>query len=225
MSASGNKNKRVHKQRKRSSSERLSLYLRELETLLEKGVKTVRSQDLQLPGVSTPDQVRRDLANFGQFGKPGVGYQVQTLVAELRKVLGTDRRHSVLLIGVGNLGRALLSYKGFLYRGFDIVAAFDNNPDLIGTEVAGIRIAPLSDLVRSAREKNIKVAILTIPAEELDAVGGYLEEAQIRAVLNLAPAKLDLPEAIVVRNVDLSLQLEQLVFHAGLSRDIETDSG
>ncbi|HZV02985.1 MAG TPA: redox-sensing transcriptional repressor Rex [Planctomycetota bacterium] len=197
-------------------SQRLSLYLRFLEEL-ESGQKdTVSSSQLARALGLTAAQVRRDLAYFGQFGFPGVGYKVSNLVREIRRILGTDRVWQVALIGAGNLGTALLRYRGFRKQGFEIAAVFDADPKLEGKAVSGVTIRGVRDLGKVVRETGIKIAILAVPAEAAADAAKRCVEAGVLGILNFAPIRLAVPESVVVHAVDLALQLEQLAFRMRL---------
>ncbi len=191
---------------------RLSLYLRELRQLVRDGRSTVSSSQLgKLLGV-TDAQVRKDLAYFGHFGHPGIGYRCDELIAEIRRILGTDRQWIVTMVGVGNMGRALLRYKGFAEQGFRIVAAFDSDPRVIGTKIEGIPVydpAQLRDVIRTQR---IQLGMITVPAPHAQGVADQLVAAGIEGIVNFAPVTLSLPERVGLIGVDLTTELEQLAF-------------
>ncbi|RME40151.1 MAG: redox-sensing transcriptional repressor Rex [Planctomycetota bacterium] len=195
---------------------RLSLYLRQLERFAAGNRRTVSSRQLgEALGLSDA-QVRKDLGYFGQFGQPGVGYRVPELIQRVRRILGTHERSNVLLVGVGNLGRALLSFRGFIGRGFRIVAAFDNDPDKIGQEVGTahrVRVQPVEEMAETARARSIRLGVLTVPAEAAPQVARAMVSAGVRAILNFAPVTLNLGPEVAVSSVDLTIHLEQLGFH------------
>ena len=193
-------------------SQRLSLYLRHLEELDERERPTVSSSQLARALGLTAAQVRRDLAYFGQFGFPGVGYKVPHLLQEVRRILGTDRTWAVALIGAGNLGTALLRYRGFRKQGFEIVAVFDHDPGLAGKAVAKTRIQPLAKLVATLRERAIRLAIIAVPAPAAQDVSRLLVEGGVRGILNFAPVRLEVRAGVRVLGVALAIQLEQLAF-------------
>src|SRR3954466_12027007 len=143
---------------------RLSLYLRELQHLVRNGSETTNSTQLGSLLGFTDAQVRKDLAYFGQFGYPGIGYRCEQLITEIRNILGTNRPWPVALIGVGNLGRALLGYRGFGQQGFRVVAAFDVLPEVAGQTIEGIPVYHLSELEKLVKEKGIRLAVLAVPA-------------------------------------------------------------
>jgi redox-sensing transcriptional repressor len=197
---------------------RLSLYLRELEAFLGRGRRTVSSRQLGQALGLTAAQVRKDLTYFGQFGRPGVGYRVEELIAKVRQILGTDRTSNVLLVGVGNLGRALLAYRNFPKKGFQIVAAFDTDPDKIGQELTpldDVRVQPLSEIQSTVRERSIRLGVICVPATEAQGVADRLVDAGIRGLLNFAPVSLNLPASVRVVGADLAIHLEQLSFQIG----------
>ncbi len=191
---------------------RLSLYLRQLEQLRHGGRTTVSSRALAEALHLTAAQVRKDLAWFGQFGQPGKGYDVEALAARLRRILGTDRTVNVVVVGAGNLGRALLQHKGFLRKGFRIVAAFDTDGRTVGQAFGGIIVQPLSHLESTLAAQDVRLAILTTPAEAAQSTCQRLAEAGVRGVLNFAPVALAAPAPLAVVSVDLTVQLEQLSF-------------
>jgi len=191
---------------------RLSLYLRELQGLLRDGSETTSSTQLgKLLGV-TDAQVRKDLAYFGQFGYPGIGYRCDELIQAIKGILGTNRAWPVALVGTGNLGRALLRYRGFGQQGFSIAAAFDAAPANIGTKIEGITIHSMDDLARVASEQGIKLAILAVPVDAAQRVAEAVVAAGIDGILNFAPVTLALPDDVSAIGVDLAIELEQLSF-------------
>lgn len=199
---------------------RLSLYLRRLEELAGEGVRTVSSSRLAEPLRVNPAQVRKDLGYFGQFGQAGVGYRVNPLIDELRRILGTDRTVNVVLVGAGDLGRALLRYKGFRRKGFNLAAAFDVAPGKVGRAVGTVNVYPLDELERLVELYQARLAVVAVPAGEAQGVVDRLVAAGVRGILNFAPATLDTPADVEVAPVDLAAHLEQLSFRvAGERRD------
>jgi len=191
---------------------RLSLYLRQLESLLKDDVATVSSRTLAQRLDLTDAQVRKDLAYFGQFGKPGVGYHVEPLILNLRGILGTDRIRPTILVGVGNLGRALATYQGFQPKGFELVALFDTHPKKVGKKIGGLVVQSLGELEETVAAHQIRLAILTLPADAAQDVADRLVEVGIRAILNFTPLRLNVPKTVAARSVDLAVELEQLNF-------------
>ncbi len=195
---------------------RLSFYLRQLEAFKAADRHTTSSKQLGEALGYTDAQVRKDLAYFGQFGHPGIGYRVEELIAQLRKILGTDKVWKTLLVGAGNLGRALLAYKGFLSKGFSLAAIFDGDPNKVGQMFGELRVEPMENLARIVSEQRVRLAILSVPAEAAQAVADKLVAAGIRGILNFAPVSISVPPEVSVQGVDLAVQLEQLAFKMSL---------
>ncbi len=191
---------------------RVSLYLRQLELFLRQGRKTVSSSQLGSALGINDAQVRKDLAYFGQFGQPGRGYQITELIAELRSILGIDRDWPTALIGLGNLGRALLGYKGFRSRGFRIVAVFDADPRKIGGTIEGKPIRPMSKLAEVRESERLRLAILCVPGDAAQRVADQVVAAGIGGIFSFAPTSIFVPDSVSVINVDLSVQLEHLAY-------------
>ncbi len=195
-----------------STIRRLSTYLRMLDVEVAVGTANISSARLsRLSGFSAP-QVRRDLAYFGSFGKRGVGYSVGRLREELRAILGTDQPRNITMVGVGNLGRALLAYKGFDRHGTRFTVAFDTDARKIGSKVAGVPVKPLSDVERLVEEHGIELALITVPAAAAQDVVDSLVAAGIKAILNFAPRSLTAPKDVKVTNVDLAVEVEYLSY-------------
>jgi redox-sensing transcriptional repressor len=191
---------------------RLSLYLRELQHLVRDGRATVSSSQLGRLLGFTDAQVRKDLAYFGHFGQPGIGYRCDELITEIRRILGTDREWIVTMVGVGNLGRALLRYKGFAAQGFRIVAAFDADSRVVGSTIEGIRVYGLDRLPELVRRHRIQIGLITVPATEAQQVAEQMVSAGITGIVNFAPVTLSLPQEASVVGVDLTTELEQIAF-------------
>lgn len=191
---------------------RLSLYSRELQHLVQQGQSTINSAQLGKRLGVTDAQVRKDLAYFGQFGYPGIGYRCAELVEQIRKILGTTESWSVLLVGVGNLGHALLRYRGFGEQGFSIAAALDVDPQKVGHAIGTIRVGHIDQLSEVVKTRGIRIAVLAVPAPQAQRVAQQLAEAGILGILNFAPVTLVLPDDVAVVGVDLAIELEQLVF-------------
>jgi redox-sensing transcriptional repressor len=204
----------------RPTAKRLSLYLRELEARAGDDEQTISSRQLGGALGLSDAQVRKDLALFGQFGHPGVGYNVGELTERLRQILRSDRTWKAAVIGAGKLGRALIGYERFARKGFEFVAIFDKDPAVVGQAIAGLTVRSMSDLPRLARELGIELGIVTVPPEAAQEVTEALIQAGVLGILNFAPVRLDVHDQVVVRSVDFSVALEQLAFQvsAGLSR-------
>lgn len=209
----------------RPTAKRLSLYLRELEALEERGQSTISSKQLGAALGLTDAQVRKDLAVFGQFGHPGIGYQVPALIAQVRKILGTDRTWHAAIVGAGNIGRALMPYARFRRKGFEIVAVFDSDGRVVGKEIAGHKVRPMSDLAQIVRERNIQIGIVAVPAAAAQGVADALIAAGVRGILNFAPVRLDVHDKVSVASVDFLLSLEQLAFQISLGLTGSLDEG
>ncbi|MCS7021769.1 MAG: redox-sensing transcriptional repressor Rex [Gemmataceae bacterium] len=195
----------------RAAAQRLSLYLRCLTAWPSDAEKISSSQIAAAVGVSDA-QVRRDLAALGHLGQRGIGYEPRELATAIREALGIHRTWRVVLVGVGNLGRALLRYQGFRAQGFQIVAVFDNQPTKIGECIEGLRVRPLHELEATVTTEGVELAILTVPKEAAQSVADALVRAGIRGILNFAPVVLRLPQHVQLVTVDLAIQLEQLTF-------------
>lgn len=191
---------------------RLSLYLRELQHLVADGTQTTSSSQLGERLGFSDAQVRKDLAHFGNFGHPGVGYRCDELINEIRRILGTDRVWTVALVGVGNLGRALLGYRGFEPQGFRVAAAFDSDPAKVGSVVEGIEIRPIEQIPQAAAELQIDLGLIAVPAPFAQAAADTLVAAGVRGIVNFAPVTLALPEGVSQVGVDLARELEQVSF-------------
>jgi redox-sensing transcriptional repressor len=196
---------------------RLSLYLRQLESFKRKDRRTISSKQLGESLNLTDAQVRKDLAYFGQFGHPGIGYRVDDLIAQVKRILGTDKVWNVLLVGAGNLGRALMAYKGFNAKGFRLTHVFDANPQLAGKRVAQFTVQPMSELESTIEKNQIRLGMIAIPADDAQDVVNQLVAAGIRGILNFAPTSVSVPPDIALNAVDLSVQLEQLSFQVNFT--------
>lgn len=193
---------------------RLSIYMRVLKDLEKRGTEVISSAELaDICGVNAA-QIRKDLTYFGEFGIRGVGYFVKELHFDVRKVLGLNQKRNVALIGVGNLGKALLSYRSFSEHGYDFVAAFDADPEKAHTSLPnGLTILPMDDLKEVAREKAVDIAIITTPAESAQAAADMIVAAGIKGILNFAPVQIGVPQEVKVKKVDLTTEFDNLAYH------------
>lgn len=191
---------------------RLSLYYRALQRLRQNHIDTVSSAALSSAAGVKPTQLRKDLAYFGQFGTRGLGYNVAALSAQLTEVLGTTRLQPVILVGAGNLGSALLGYPGFAKEGFEVVAAFDVDATRQRGRDLGVKLLPMARVGEFVRKHAVKMAILTVPGVAAQEVTNELVAAGIQAILNFAPIILQVPDKVVVNNVDLAIELENLSY-------------
>ncbi len=191
---------------------RLSLYYRVLERLLQNRIETVSSDALAKATGVKPTQLRKDLTYFGQFGTRGLGYKVESLLSQLGSVLRTTRFQPVILVGAGNLGSALLRYDGFAKEGFEIVAAFDIRPDASKAGRTKVPVLPTDEIKKFVPENGVKLAILAVPGVVAQEVTNELVEAGIQAILNFSPLILQVPDNVVVNNVNLAIELENLSY-------------
>ena len=193
---------------------RLSLYVRELDHLGSKQVGFVSSRRLAQQLGLTDAQVRRDLSYFGQFGTSGRGYEVQRLHDRLSSILGVaGRTWSIALAGVGNLGSALLAYRGFRERGFLFQVAVDTDPQKIGRTVSGMTVAPSQRLPELVKKHDIHIGLIAVPVEAAQAVCDQFVASGVRAIVNFAPVHLEVPPSVWLRVVDLAIELESLAFY------------
>lgn len=191
---------------------RLSLYLRQLESLLREGT-TIVSSGLLGEAVGVGDaQVRKDLAFLGGLGQPGIGYPTRDLIAAIRHTLGIDREWKAVLVGVGNLARALLRYRGFQQQGFRIVALFDSDPAKVGQRIEGLEVRPMDRLREVLTATSASLGLVTVPAEVAQPVADALMDAGVRGLLNFAPTVVRVRPGVRLVSVDLTVQLEQLAF-------------
>ena len=191
---------------------RICRYLRILE---RQEANTISSAAIADAAGVNAAQVRKDLSFFGEFGQPGVGYNVQHLLASLKRMMGLDREREVVVIGAGALGSALINYPGFESRGFKIVGVFDNNPAKIGHRLRGYEVMAFDRLAEEIADRNVSLAIIAVPRLAAQDVADALIAAGVRGLLNFAPVTLRVPDHVVVRTVDLTLQLETLAYHLG----------
>jgi len=195
------------------SVKRLSLYLRNLNYLAQEGIEIVSSDELAQDIYVSAAQVRKDLSYFGDFGTRGVGYNVQSLISEIKSVLGLDKKWRVALIGVGRLGSALLNYPGFEEFGFQISIAFDTNPKKIGKIYKGVKVEDSSQIEKIIKKEKIKIAIIAVPAPAAQKMVDALIRAGIKAILNFSPRYLSIPENVNIKTVDIAIELGNLAYY------------
>ncbi|MBI3407802.1 MAG: redox-sensing transcriptional repressor Rex [Planctomycetes bacterium] len=205
----------------RASVARFSLYLRHLQRFLREGVQTVSSGQLGEALAITDAQVRKDLACLGNLGHPGVGYPASELIAALRHRLGIDREWTAVVVGVGNLARALLRYRGFEQQGFRFVALFDADASKVGQTLDDLKIHPTDRMAEIIRKTGAELGVVAVPVEAAQSVADALVAAGIRGILNFAPTALRLPAGVSLVAVDLAVQLEQLAFLVHLTHGPE----
>ena len=187
-------------------------YLRYLEREQQKGVRIISSRDITSFLNIPPAQFRKDLSFFGEFGKRGVGYNVETLIKTLKELLGLDKKVKAIVVGAGRLGTALVQYPGFLEINVEIVGAFDNDIRKIGQSIKGIYIYNIKDVEKFIMKNRIKVALLCVPADSAQSVANTLVEAGIKSILNFAPVVLILPEGINIANVDMASEIGSIIY-------------
>jgi redox-sensing transcriptional repressor len=195
-----------------STIHRLSHYYRALSILEKENNPTVSSKELARREKLTPAQVRKDLSFFGSFGTRGLGYPVQELKKQIGEILGLNRSWNVALIGVGNIGSALVGYKEFQRQGFQIKIIFDNDQRKIGSNHKGIRVADIKDLEKELKANNIEIVVVAVPSTVAQYIVDDVVKAGIKAILNFAPINLKVPEDVFLRNENMSMELEYLSF-------------
>jgi redox-sensing transcriptional repressor len=187
-------------------------YLRYLEREKQKGVRIISSRDITSFLNIPPAQFRKDLSFFGEFGKRGVGYNVETLIKTLKELLGLDKKVKAIVVGAGRLGTALVQYPGFLEINVEIVGAFDNDIRKIGQSIKGVYIYNIKDVEKFIMKNRVKVALLCVPADSAQFVANTLVEAGIKSILNFAPVVLILPEGINIANVDMASEIGSIIY-------------
>ncbi len=192
---------------------RLPLYHRVLVDLADSGVATVSSDALATTAGVSPAKLRKDLSFLGSYGTRGVGYEVSVLIDQIGAELGISSEWPVVIVGIGHLGHALANYGGFASRGFRLVALFDDAPQLVGTEVAGLTVRPFADLPSVAGTEGVLIGVVATPAPAAQQVADALVAAGINSILNFAPVVLAVPPMVDVRRVDLASELQILAFH------------
>jgi redox-sensing transcriptional repressor len=195
-----------------STVRRLSAYLRFLEDFEHRGLTTISSEELARRGGTTSAQVRKDLSFFGSFGKRGLGYSVPELAGRLREILGLGKEWRVIIVGAGKIGAALAQYRGFRQRGFNILAAYDNNPEKIGRRLEGIQVRDIAQLERDVQREHPDIVVLTVPAEEAQSLVDRVVQSGVKAILNFAPTQLHAPPDVSVKTVNMAMELEGLSF-------------
>lgn len=192
---------------------RLPLYLRALTALTERGVTTVSSEDLaEAAGVNSA-KLRKDLSHLGSYGTRGVGYDVEYLIYQISRELGLTQDWAVAIVGVGNLGRALANYGGFVSRGFRVAALFDSDPGVVGDRIAGLNVEHIDELEAVIERRGVSIVVIATPAEAAQQVCDRVIAAGVTSILNFAPVVLSVPDGVDVRKVDLSIELQILAFH------------
>jgi redox-sensing transcriptional repressor len=192
---------------------RLPVYLRALQQLSEKGILTTSSQELgEIIGISAA-QIRKDISQFGEFGKQGTGYSVPFLIERLRDILKVHRVWEVVIVGMGDMGHALARYNGFANRGFHVSMVFDNDPNKIGQKVGNYEIKDTASLTEQIKQNKIKVAMLTVPAASAQEMADQLVKAGVKAILNYAPISLNVPSGVRVQYIDPVTHLQRMTYY------------
>ena len=192
---------------------RLPVYLRALQQLSDKGIMTTSSQELgEIIGISAA-QIRKDISQFGEFGKQGTGYSIPFLIERLRDILKVDRVWEVVIVGMGDIGHALARYNGFANRGFHINMVFDNDPEKIGQKVGEYEIFDTATLAERVKQNKVKIAMLTAPASSAQEITDLLVKAGIKAILNYAPISLNVPGSVRVQYIDPVTHLQRMTYY------------
>jgi len=195
-----------------STVRRLALYLRFLEQSAAQGLATISSAELARRGGTTSAQVRKDLSFFGSFGKRGLGYSVPELGTKIRDILGLQRNYRVVLVGAGKIGGALVAYQGFRQRGFNVAAIYDRDPKKIGARWNGLVVRDIRHLESDLKKEPTDIAIVSTPAEAAQDVVDRLVKMGVKAILNFAPAQLNVPADVTLKSVNMALELETLSY-------------
>ena len=192
---------------------RLPVYLRALQRLADKGIHTTSSQELgEIVGISAA-QIRKDISQFGEFGKQGTGYSIQFLIERLRDILKVNRVWEVAIVGVGDIGHALARYNGFEHRGFQVSMVFDNDPKKIGQKAGDFEILDSAGMVEKIKQQKIKVVMLTVPAVAAQEIADQIVKAGVKAILNYAPMSLNVPPNVRVQNIDPVAHLQRMTYY------------
>jgi redox-sensing transcriptional repressor len=192
---------------------RLPLYLRALQRMEAEGRQVTSSQELgERLGISAA-QIRKDLSQFGEFGKQGTGYSIDYLSEQLRRILNVDRDWNIAVVGAGEIGSALVRYRGFANRGFCVVMIFDNAPEKIGAQIGDFVVQDIANLEEAIRKENVKIAMLAVPAAAAQEVTDHLVKAGIKSILNYAPLSITVPPEVRVQYIDPSVHLQRMTYY------------
>ncbi len=192
---------------------RLPVYLRALQHMADQGIKTTSSQELgEHVGISAA-QIRKDISQFGEFGKQGTGYSIPYLLDKLREILKVDRLWDVIIVGAGDMGHALARYQGFANRGFNVVMIFDNDKEKIGKKIGDLAVEDMANLEEKIKSTGIKIAMLTIPASVAQETTDTLVKAGVKAILNYAPISLNVPNNVKVQYIDPATHLQKMTYY------------
>ena len=199
--------------------ERLPQYLRALSQLIGEGAEVISSQQLGERLQVTSAQIRKDLSYFGRFGKQGRGYSIPHLVERLRHILGLDHAWNVAVVGIGRLGRAIISYPGFAPEGFHVACAFDADPGVVGQMAGSLTIQPISRMAEVLAQEQVRIAIVAVPAAQAQEVIDLLVESGIKAILNYAPVATQTPPDVHLRSIDPVLALQSMTYYLGAPQE------
>ena len=197
----------------KATIDRLPLYYRTLRLAQDDGMDIISSDELGRRLELTPEQIRKDLALFGQFGKKGVGYYVNELKFNVGKILGLDNHWNIAIVGIGHLGVALANYQNFIALGFNLVALFDNDPNIIGKTVNHVKVKSIDELQSCAKNMKVDIGVIAVPAQFAQQVADKLVKANIKGIWNFAPVKMRVPEDVKIVNEDLSVGLSRLSYY------------
>lgn len=197
----------------KATIDRLPLYYRTLRLAQDDGMDIISSDELGRRLELTPEQIRKDLALFGQFGKKGVGYYVNELKFNVGKILGLDNHWNIAIVGIGHLGVALANHQNFIALGFNLVALFDNDPNIIGKKINHVKVRDIDELPKMAKVLNIDIGVIAVPAQFAQEVADKLIKAKIKGIWNFAPVKMKIPEDVKLVNEDLSVGLSRLSYY------------
>ncbi|MCI6171002.1 MAG: redox-sensing transcriptional repressor Rex [Selenomonas bovis] len=197
----------------KATIDRLPLYFRTLRLVQDEGIDVISSDELGRRLGITPEQIRKDLASFGQFGKKGVGYYVNELKHNVGGILGLDNHWNIAVIGIGHLGAALANYQNFVSLGFNLVALFDQDPKVIGTVQNHVKVEDVRELAKIVRERHVDIGIIAVPAAFAQEVADQLVTAGVKGIWNFAPIKMQVPDSMHIVNEDLSIGLSRLSYY------------
>lgn len=197
----------------KATIDRLPLYFRTLRLAQDEGIDIISSDELGRRLGITPEQIRKDLASFGQFGKKGVGYYVNELKRNVGEILGLNNHWNIAVVGIGHLGAALANYQNFVTLGFNLVALFDQDPNVIGRTVNHVKVEDIRNIKQIVKERDIQIGIIAVPAAFAQGVADKLVESGVKGIWNFAPIKMEVPESMHIVNEDLSIGLSSLSYH------------
>lgn len=203
----------------KATIDRLPLYFRTLRQIQQEGIEVISSEELGRRIGVTPEQIRKDLASFGEFGKKGVGYFVRELIRNISEILGLHRNWNIAIVGAGHLGWALANYRNFTSIGFNLVAVFEADPVKVGQYINGVEVSGVDKLEEIVKARNIHIGVITVPAHHAQEVANRMVAAGIRGIWNFAPVKLNVPDNIRLVSEDLSVGLSSISYH--LSRNLK----